>query len=107
MWYKYGMKYFDWNPEKNKWLIEKRNISFEQVVFYIEKGGLLDIIENIGGALIIDTELFDVYEKGGQKGLAFRIIYQSNERTLTDVEVNASQQKIIKAMEERGWEATR
>ncbi|PIV18473.1 MAG: toxin [Elusimicrobia bacterium CG03_land_8_20_14_0_80_50_18] len=40
------MKYFDWNPEKNKWLIEKRNISFEQVVFYIEKGGLLDIIEN-------------------------------------------------------------
>ena len=40
------MKYFDWNPEKNKWLIEKRNISFERVVFYIEKGGLLDIIEN-------------------------------------------------------------
>jgi len=68
---------------------------------------VLDIIENIGGALIIDTELFDVYEKGGQKGLAFRIIYQSNERTLTDVEVNASQQKIIKAMEERGWEARR
>ncbi|PIS16758.1 MAG: hypothetical protein COT61_02270, partial [Candidatus Portnoybacteria bacterium CG09_land_8_20_14_0_10_44_13] len=68
---------------------------------------VLDIIENIGGALIIDTELFDVYEKGGQKGLAFRIIYQSNERTLTDVEVNASQQKIIKAMEERGWEVRR
>lgn len=65
---------------------------------------VLDVIENIGGALIMDTELFDIYEKGGQKGLAFRIIYQSNERTLTDVEVNASQQKIIKAMEERGWE---
>ncbi len=40
------MKYFNWNPEKNKWLIEKRNISFEQAVFYIEKGGVLDIIEN-------------------------------------------------------------
>ncbi len=68
---------------------------------------VLNIIENIGGALIIDTELFDIYEKDGQKGLAFRIIYQSNERTLTDVEVNASQKKIIKAMEERGWEVRR
>jgi phenylalanyl-tRNA synthetase beta chain len=68
---------------------------------------VLNVIENIGGILIIDTELFDVYEKDGQKGLTFRMIYQSDERTLTDMEVNALQEKIIKAMEERGWEVRR
>ncbi len=68
---------------------------------------VLNIIENTGGVLIADTELFDIYEKEEQKGLAFRIIYQSNERTLTDEEVNNSQEKIIKAMEGKGWEVRR
>lgn len=40
------MKYFSWNTDKNKQLQEERNISFEEVVFYIEKGLLLDIIEH-------------------------------------------------------------
>jgi uncharacterized DUF497 family protein len=29
------MIYFDWNEEKNKLLKEKRNISFEEIVFAI------------------------------------------------------------------------
>jgi hypothetical protein len=28
--------------EKNKWIKENRNISFEEIVFLIENGGLLD-----------------------------------------------------------------
>ena len=40
------MKYFSWNIDKNKQLQEERNISFEEVVFYIEKGLLLDIVEH-------------------------------------------------------------
>ena len=40
------MKYFSWNTDKNKQLQEERNISFEEVVFYIEKGLLLDIVEH-------------------------------------------------------------
>lgn len=31
-----------WNPEKNRKLIEERDISFEMVVFSIQSGGLLD-----------------------------------------------------------------
>lgn len=40
------MKYFSWNEEKNELLKEERQISFEEVVFYIEQGFLLDVLEN-------------------------------------------------------------
>lgn len=40
------MKYFSWNNEKNQHLQIERNVSFEEVVFYIEQGQLLDIIEH-------------------------------------------------------------
>jgi uncharacterized DUF497 family protein len=40
------MKYFSWNTDKNKQLKDERNITFEEVVFYIEKGWLLDIVEH-------------------------------------------------------------
>ena len=40
------MKYFAWNLEKNQQLQNERNISFEEVVYYIQKGNLLDIIEH-------------------------------------------------------------
>ena len=40
------MKYFSWNEEKNELLKEERRVSFEEVVFYIEKGFLLDMLEH-------------------------------------------------------------
>lgn len=38
------MKVFNWNAEKNHQLIEERGRSFEEAVFHIENGGLLDDI---------------------------------------------------------------
>ncbi len=35
---------FDWNTEKNQWLLEARGISFERVVSAIEQGGLMDVL---------------------------------------------------------------
>ena len=40
------MKHFSWNEDKNELLKEERQISFEDVVFYIEQGFLLDILEH-------------------------------------------------------------
>ena len=40
------MKYFNWDPSKNEKLKKERGISFEEVIFYIEKGQVLDIIQN-------------------------------------------------------------
>ena len=40
------MKYFSWNSDKNSQLQDESNISFEEVVFCIEKGYILDIVEH-------------------------------------------------------------
>jgi hypothetical protein len=40
------MKYFSWSEEKNEVLKEERQVSFEDVVFYIEQGFLLDVLEH-------------------------------------------------------------
>jgi hypothetical protein len=37
---------YNWNDEKNRELITERDISFEEVVAYIESGHLLDTIEH-------------------------------------------------------------
>ena len=35
-----------WNESKNEMLIMERNISFEEVLFYIDNGNHIDTIEN-------------------------------------------------------------
>lgn len=40
------MKEFRWDLEKNEKLREERNLSFEQILFQIENGYLLDIIKH-------------------------------------------------------------
>jgi len=76
---------------------------------------VLDIIENTAGKLLIDTDLFDiyphtsngvgVYENEERKSLAFHLIFQSPEKTLTDGEVNGIMEKIFAAVEANpDWE---
>lgn len=40
------MRRYNWDDKKNERLIAERKISFEEIVFYIEKGDVLDIIEH-------------------------------------------------------------
>jgi uncharacterized DUF497 family protein len=40
------MKRFDWNVDKNEWLEQERGVTFEDVVFHLSRGGLLDTIEH-------------------------------------------------------------
>ena len=40
------MKVFSWSFEKNAILKKERQISFEEIVLYIEMGGLLDVLEH-------------------------------------------------------------
>lgn len=40
------MKYFNWNEEKNRTLKRSRNISFEEIVFAIDDGKLLDVLQH-------------------------------------------------------------
>lgn len=64
---------------------------------------VLNKINVVGGALVRDVDLFDIYEgeelPDGKKNLAFHIIYQSETKTLKSKEVDEIHQKIIKALE--------
>ncbi|MFT4815263.1 MAG: uncharacterized DUF497 family protein [Pseudohongiellaceae bacterium] len=40
------MKVINWNVEKNQELMESRGVSFEDVVFYLQQGALLDDLEH-------------------------------------------------------------
>ncbi|MFH0852038.1 MAG: phenylalanine--tRNA ligase subunit beta [bacterium] len=66
---------------------------------------VLNVIETAGGQLLQDTDLFDIYEgvADNKKSFAFRLTFQSDERNLTDKEVNELMTGIIKAVEEKGW----
>ncbi len=68
-----------------------------------------DIIDNIGGELLADVDLFDVFEGDevgeNMKNFAFHLIFQSPDKTLSDKEVNAIMDKIIKALDSvKEWE---
>lgn len=69
---------------------------------------VLNVIEIAGGELLVDVELFDIYEREdlleGKKSLAFHLIFQAKDRALNPEEIQEIQNKIIKALEERGWE---
>ena len=40
------MKHFAWNTKKNVKLKAERGVTFEEVVFYIGRGHLLDVVEH-------------------------------------------------------------
>jgi len=40
------LKYFTWDPEKNAKLKAQRGVSFDEIVFHIERGDVLDILEH-------------------------------------------------------------
>ncbi len=42
----YSMKHYTWNPEKNKMLKKERGVGFEDVVFHIEAGDEVDVLEH-------------------------------------------------------------
>ncbi|MCR4284308.1 MAG: phenylalanine--tRNA ligase beta subunit-related protein [Parcubacteria group bacterium] len=66
---------------------------------------VLDVIENMAGELLFDTDLFDIYENEERKSFAFRFIFQSYDKTLSDTEINEIMDKVMKALDERPeWE---
>ena len=54
------MKYFSWNEEKNELLKEERQVSFEDVVFHIAQGFLLDVLEHPNQEKYLGQKIFVV-----------------------------------------------
>ena len=64
MLYLVSMKHIDWSSEKNLQLIEERSISFEDVVFYLQQGALLDDIEHPNKEKYPNQRLFVINVEG-------------------------------------------
>ena len=63
--------------------------------------------ENIAaeaGELCAAVRLFDTFQKEGRVSLAFRLIFQSSERTLTEQEANEAMQKVSEKLKAQGFE---
>lgn len=71
-------------------------------------GEIVSIIKGAGTKLLKDVKVFDVYEgekmTPGKKSVAFSLTYFDPERTLTDEEVVAAHNKVLKALEQAGAE---
>jgi len=63
------------------------------------------VIAHNGGELLRSVSLFDVYTgepvPAGKKNLTYALVYQAQDRTLTDAEANALQERIIRALNEQ------
>lgn len=113
--------------------IPKNNISYKNISSYPfmlrdiavfvpgETGNeqkVLDIVQKDGTELLVRTELFDSFTKkpstssgqekvveGVKTSYAYHLVFQSNERTLTDAEINVIMEQITAKMNaQNGWQ---
>ena len=52
------MSHFAWNSEKNAQLVKERGISFERVIYHIERNEILDIIRHPNSSKYPDQRMF-------------------------------------------------
>lgn len=74
----------------------------------ISVGQVEDIIEQRGGKILEDYQLFDVYEgeqiETGFKSVAFSIRFRAKDRTLEEADINGAMKKILNGLEALGVE---
>jgi len=66
---------------------------------------VLQVVRQAKPANLESVDLFDVFRgknvPAGQKSMAYAFTYRSAERSLTDVEVNAAQEKLVEQLKQR------
>lgn len=67
-------------------------------------GRTTSTIQNAAGELLVKIDLFDTFEKNDRVSYAFRLVFESKERTLTDEEVNSIMEKVAAALTALGYE---
>jgi phenylalanyl-tRNA synthetase beta chain len=68
----------------------------------VSAGAMLDALREAGGRRLSRVEVFDLYRGKGvpesKKSLAFRVVMQDTERTLTDSEVDAEVARLVQIL---------
>jgi phenylalanyl-tRNA synthetase beta subunit len=65
---------------------------------------VLEVIRKAAGDLVVRSAKFDEFQKGEKTSYAFRLIFQSYEKTLTDSDANEQMENVYTAVRARGWE---
>jgi phenylalanyl-tRNA synthetase beta chain len=60
---------------------------------------IIKVIQKAGGSLILDVDLFDIFEKDGKTSYAFHLIFGSKKRTLEGSEVEVIMARLISELE--------
>ena len=60
MYYYFPMKIFNWSAEKNQLLMNERGVSFEEILFFLRNGGLLDDLEHPNSGSYANQQVFIV-----------------------------------------------
>lgn len=68
----------------------------------VEKASAL--IRAHAGNLLQRMDLFDTFAKDGRTSYAFRLVFQSHERTLTETDISSSMDNVYRALESVGCE---
>ncbi len=69
-----------------------------------DKLELENLIKKESGELLKRMDIFDEFAKDGRVSYAYHLVFQADDRTLTDEEVNQIMEKIEQDARERDWE---
>jgi len=70
----------------------------------IKSDEVLSVIKNNGSELLIQNKLFDEYKKDHKVSYAFKLIFQSQKKTLTDTEINTIMDNMTSILNSKnGW----
>jgi len=65
---------------------------------------LISTIKKETGHLLVNDYIFDEFKKADKTSYAFRLVFQSFEKTLTDEEVNKIMEKVNAVVTTKGWQ---
>jgi phenylalanyl-tRNA synthetase beta chain len=78
------------------------------IALFVAGGELADEVQAkltaAAGPLLARQALFDTFTKDGRTSYAFRLVFQANDRTLTDEEVNLVMEEVYTVAKNKGWE---
>lgn len=65
---------------------------------------ILKDIRTHAGGFLVRSELFDTFEKGDKVSYAFRLVFQSFDQTLTDLDANERMESVYTSLRSQGFE---
>jgi len=78
------------------------------IAMWVEEGTTVEdatsVLNAAAGDLRVRTTHVDAFTKDGRTSLAFRLVFQAIDRTLTDDEVNTQMDSVYAAAQAQGWE---